>query len=103
MKVATGIFAGVVASLVGAGAASAQIDLCEESTGDVCTVEVEAIPLNPPPSAPEIQSVDPIRVQGSQQLPVTGTEAGTLALGGAVLLAAGGALVWRSRASAPTA
>lgn len=35
----------------------------------------------------------------TQTLPVTGSNTGTLALAGAVLVAGGGALVWRSRST----
>lgn len=54
-----------------------------------------------PVSAPAVEVVQaaaaPTTVAGKQQLPVTGTESIVLLLGGTALVAAGGALVWRSK------
>ncbi len=44
-----------------------------------------------------------VQVAGLQQLPVTGSDAGTLAAGGLVMVVAGGALLARSRKATPAA
>jgi LPXTG-motif cell wall-anchored protein len=62
----------------------------------VCPVDVVE-PVEVLPSAPEPVVAAPTTVVTPRQtLPVTGAETAALALGGLVLVSAGGALVWRS-------
>lgn len=60
--------------------------------------EVRAVPLTPADdSGDSTGAVATPAVQSSQQLPVTGGDAATIALLGSVLVAGGGVLVWRSK------
>ena len=80
--------------------AQAQDDECEASSGsETCDVPAGVLPSAPETAAPAAPAA-PIAVQPKQTLPVTGTETAGLALGGLVLVAAGGALVWRSNKAA---
>lgn len=94
MKVFAGLFVfGLV--LVAGGSAMAQ--RCPASPAP-CDTAVKPVALDPTPSlaAPSITPAAPV-VAGKQQLPVTGGDAGVLALTGAVLVAGGATLVWRTR------
>lgn len=60
--------------------------------------EVRAVPLTPADDSGDNGGVAATpAVQSTQQLPVTGGDAATIALLGSVLVAGGGVLVWRSR------
>lgn len=86
--------------------AGAQDDDCALSSSDVVADECEG--TNVPPDVDDKDEVDvgpktldpTTDVQGRQQLPVTGAESITLALGGAVLIGAGGLMVRRSAKTA---
>ncbi len=95
MKKSSMIVAGAAAVVAGwAGVAGAQTSYAGDEENEA-VVQAEL----PAPSSTETAAV---QVQGNaqQNLPVTGSNTGTLALAGAVLVAGGGALVWRSRAAA---
>lgn len=71
------------------------------SAGAACGYPDDCSPLVDPaelPAVVESAGIAGIEVQGKQQLPVTGTDAAGLAAIGAVLVAGGGLLVWRSKA-----
>lgn len=95
IMLAATVGAGLVTGL--AGAAGAQTPCA--SYPDPCAsplVEPEELPV-----AVESGGLGGIEVKGKQQLPVTGSEASAIAAAGAILVAGGGVLVWRSKA-APT-
>lgn len=95
MKAIAGLFVfGSV--LVLGGGAMAQ---CEGSTPNTCDRAVSPVTLNPTPLTPSVSPAAP-RVQARQQLPVTGSDAGLLALAGTVLVGGGAALVWRTKGNA---
>jgi LPXTG-motif cell wall-anchored protein len=90
-----------------AGAVDDQDADCQLSTSDVVSEECEGEPIGPV----EVEDNDDVvvapktlppttDVQGRQQLPVTGAESVTLALGGALLVGAGGLMVRRSAKTA---
>ncbi len=92
MKAIAGLFVfGSV--LVLGGAAMAQ---CEASAPNTCDSAVSPVTLNPTPATPSVAPAAP-RVQARQQLPVTGSDAGLLALAGTILVGGGAALVWRTK------
>ena len=109
MKSAVGAAVFGIAVVAVTGGVSAQNPLCPDSPQDCENdlerdVDVESVAIGPPPSVPSAQApAGPIQVAGTQQLPVTGTEAGVLALAGVVLTAGGGALLWRSKAGSSAA
>ena len=84
------------AMVLGVGSvAGAQTDPCPASPQPCVLAEVpQAQPAAPAPAvaAPAVDAAPLPR----QTLPVTGSETAALALGGTLLVAAGGALVWRS-------
>jgi LPXTG-motif cell wall-anchored protein len=88
---------------VGTAAGAAEDDTCGNSPQTCDTPEV-IIPVDVLPSAPETAAptatpAGPAALP-KQTLPVTGSETAALAFGGLVLVAAGGALVWRSNKAA---
>lgn len=92
----------VVASVLAfAGAASAQDadpDYGGNGASPAQEPEVQAVPLTPTAdSGDSTGAVATPAVQSTQQLPVTGGDAATIALLGSVLVAGGGVLVWRSK------
>lgn len=89
LMLAATVGAGLVTGL--AGAAGAQT--CGVYP-DPCPKSVEPSDL---PAAVESGGLGGIEVKGKQQLPVTGGEASGIAAVGAVLVAGGGLLVWRSK------
>lgn len=83
-------------------AAGAQDDCSASPLPDSCTPDVLSSPQAAPPSATPVvasPSVDAAPLP-RQTLPVTGSETAALAIGGTLLVAAGGALVWRSNKAA---
>ncbi len=88
------------AMVLGLGAtAGAQTDCSASPLPDECN-GVGVLPSNPDTAAPAPAPAGPTVVVKKQTLPVTGSETTALALGGLVLVTAGGALVWRSNRSA---
>lgn len=83
------LLAGFAGSFV--GVAGAQDASCY---GVACTPLVDPSEL---PAVVESAGLPGVEVKGKQQLPVTGTDAAGLAAIGAVLVAGGGLLVWRSK------
>ena len=90
------------AMVLGLGAtAGAQTDCSASPLPDNCN-GTGVLPSNPDTAAPTpvAAPAGPTVVVNKQTLPVTGSETTALALGGIVLVAAGGALVWRSNRAA---
>jgi len=81
------------------GAAAQTADPCPVSPSTCVLADAPtAQPQSPTPvAAPTGVAAAPIP---RQTLPVTGSETAALALGGTLLVAAGGALVWRSNKAA---
>lgn len=93
------------AMVLGIGAtAGAQDDADCGASPQVCsgTPDVGVLPSAPAPvvAAPAAPQAPVATVTPRQTLPVTGTETAVLAIGGLVLVSAGGALVWRSNKAA---
>lgn len=85
------------AMILGVGSAAGAQDGCPASP-QPCDVEVKAAgPKADPPAAPVVVAAAPLP---RQTLPVTGSETAAIALGGTLLVAAGGALVLRSNKAA---
>jgi len=83
--------------ILGAGAAAGaqNADDCQASPlPPTCVPPTDVLPSAPETAAPTTPAA-PVALP-KQTLPVTGTETAGLALGGIALVAAGGALVWRS-------
>lgn len=86
------------AMVLGIGsAAGAQTD-CPASPNS-CEPEVRPV-AQPASPAPAVAAPAVAAAPLNQTLPVTGSETVALALGGTLLVAAGGALVWRSNKAA---
>ncbi len=78
--------------VLGLGATAAGAQTCSGSP-QVCTnTNVD------PTTDPDVltSGLPDTEVAGKQQLPVTGAESAALAVGGTLLVLAGGAMVWRS-------
>lgn len=90
-----------IALLFGVGTAAGAADDCVETEASPQTCDpVGVLPSAPETAAPAATPAGPVAVLPKQTLPVTGSETAGLALGGLVLVAAGGALVWRSNKAA---
>lgn len=87
------------AMVLGLGSAAGAQDDCSASPLPA-SCEPGVLPAAPqasPPAATPAVAAAPIP---RQTLPVTGSETAALAIGGTLLVAAGGALVWRSNKAA---
>lgn len=88
------------AMVLGVGAAAgAQTDDSCSGSPQVCVQSSQPV-TNAPTSPAPVAAPAPTAQQPTQTLPVTGSETAALALGGLVLVSAGGALVWRSNKAA---
>lgn len=96
MKAIAGLFVFGSVLVLGGGAMAAP---CEGSSTTNCDAAVSPVTLNPTPAAPSVAPAAP-KVQARQQLPVTGSDVGLLALAGTVLVGGGAALVWRTKGNA---
>ncbi len=91
------------AMVLGVGsAAGAQQDCSLSPLPAGCDAEVlPSAPTADPPAATPTAATPQVAAAPIQQtLPVTGSETAALAIGGTLLVAAGGALVWRSNKAA---
>lgn len=100
----TFLFSSAMVLSVGSAAGAQTADDCGLSPLVDCPTPVEVL-NNPPavvdtPQAPPAGTVAVAAAPLQQTLPVTGSETAALALGGTLLVAAGGALVWRSNKAA---
>lgn len=97
--VGTTVAAGVLA-IAGAAGAQTYPDPAQPTDPEP---EVRAVPLTPADDSSDNGGVATPAVQSTQQLPVTGGDAATIALLGSVLVAGGGVLVWRSKGASAEA
>ncbi len=90
------------AMVLGLGTAAGAQDECSASPLPEECIDggVGVLPSNPDTAAPAPAPAGPTVSVNKQTLPVTGAETTALALGGMVLVTAGGALVWRSNRAA---
>ncbi len=92
------VLAGMGAALFAAPAGAAVCTYPESN----CSVEVEAVTLEPEVVAVAAPAAPAVAVAGKQQLPVTGTDVVYLAGGGAALLASGLFLTRRAKVAGST-
>lgn len=84
------------AMVLGVGSAAGAQE-CEASPN---TCEPAVLPSQPTVATPTVAAPAVAAAPLNQTLPVTGSETAALAIGGTLLVAAGGALVWRSSKAA---
>ncbi len=105
----TRIAAAAILASIAFGASAAGAQTCADSTADAAkcapaggSVDVGAVTLDPAPVKPISAPVAaapaaPVAVAAKQQLPVTGSDAGTLAVIGGAMVLGGAVLTVRSR------
>lgn len=100
MIAAASLIAGLTGGLIGTAGAQASYP---DNTDNGGQVDPSELPKADPPAVVESAGLPGVEVKGKQQLPVTGGDVAGLTAIGAVLIAGGGMLVWRSKGAEETA